>query len=253
MSVIDLDSSSKQPRKKKLGFALIASGCIAGVIALGSAFAGGISLNGGGSAEFGQGYVTTTTCDPEGIAVTPVYGYENSEGEGKFVFSTIQIEGVSANCAGKDLVIKVYNNAGQAIDIATVGSTTYKEIRVWFQPLSNVPFISDTDPFNPVTGAYIETGGYIVSRSGYWAGNFLSMFSPEAPIKIFTLSNLFPKPEAPEIPDTLPNPAPAASNYFELDPDENGFEITFDLEGVVGFADARNVYNISIESVDHQS
>ena len=252
MSVIDLDSSSKQPRKKKLSFALIASGCIAGVIALGSAFAGGISLNGGGSAEFGQGYVTTTTCDPEGIAVTPVYGYENSEGEGKFVFSTIQIEGVSANCAGKDLVIKVYNNAGQAIDIATVGSTTYKEIRVWFQPLSNVPFISDDDPFD-VTGAYTDEGGYIVSRSGYWAGNFLSMFSPEAPIKIFTLSNLFPTPGAPEIPDTLLNPEPAASNYFDLDPDENGFEIIFDLEGVVGFADARNVYNISIESVDHQS
>jgi hypothetical protein len=254
MSVIDLDSSPKQPRKKKLGFALIASGCIAGVIALGSAFAGGITLNGDGRAEFGQGYVTTTTCDTGGIEVTPVYGYENSEGTGKFAFSTIQIEGVSANCAGKVLIIKVYNNSGQAIDIATVGSTTYKEVRVWFQPLSNVPFISDTDPFDPVTGTYIAEGGeYIVSRSGYWAGNFLSMFPPEAPIKIFTLSNLFPTPEADPIPDTLPNPAPAASSYFELDPDENGFEITFDLEGVVGFADARNVYNISIESVDRQS
>ena len=252
MSVIDFDSPSKQPRKKKLGFALVASACIAGVIAIGSTFAGGISLNDGGSAEFGQGYVTTTTCDPDGIEVTPIYGYENSEGEGKFVFSSIQVEGVSAGCAGKDLIIKVYNNSGQAIDIATVdGSTPYKEVRVLFQPLSNVPFISDNDPYDPVTGAYIYGGAYIVSRSGYWAGKFLSMFPPEAPIKIFTLSNLFPKPSDPEIPDTDPAPA---STYFELDPDENGFELTFDPgEGVVGFADARDVYNISIESVDRQS
>ena len=237
MSVIDLDSSSKQPRKKKLGFALIASGCIAGVIALGSAFAGGISLNGGGSAEFGQGYLITTTCDPNGIEVKPVYAYLNSEGEGKFVFSTIQIEGVSANCAGKDLIIKVYNNAGQAIDITTDGTTDYKEVRIYFNPFSNVGIISEDD-----------TQPNIVSLSGYWADQFQLVDSP--PIEIFTLSNL-----SQIEPDAEVTPGGPASGFFEVDSEENAFEITFDPAGAdaLGFADARDAYRISIQSVDHQS
>jgi hypothetical protein len=243
MSIIDFDSRSGQPRKKKLGLALVASACIAGVISIGSVVAGGISLNGGGgSAEFGQGYVTTTTCDPDGIEVTPVYAYTNRSGDGSFTFSTIQVEGVSANCAGKDLIIKVYNSNGEAIDITTDGTTDYKEIRVHFQPFVNATVIAEDDSV-PNT----------VLTNGSWATQFEGVGS--APVVIFTLSNLLPKSGADEIPDPLPSPGPNASLYFELDPDENAFEITFDPDGAdaTGFADARNVYNISIQSVDHQS
>jgi hypothetical protein len=72
---------------------------------------------------------------------------------------------------------------------------------------------------------------------------------------IFTLGNLLPKPGASPVPDPLPSPGPSASAHFVLDPDENAFEITFDPDGAdaTGFADARDVYNISIQSVDHQS
>lgn len=244
MSIIDFDSRSGQPRKKKLGLALVASACIAGVISIGSVVAGGISLNGGGGrAEFGQGYVTTTTCDPDGIEVTPVYAYTNRSGEGSFTFSTIQVEGVSANCAGKDLIIKVYNSNGEAIDITTDSdANNYKEIRVHFRPFANATVIAEDDSV-PNT----------VLTNGSWATQFEGVGS--APVVIFTLSNLLPKSGADEIPDPLPSPAPNASLYFELDPNENAFEITFDPAGAdaTGFADARDVYNISIQSVDHQS
>jgi hypothetical protein len=243
MSIIDFDSRSGQPRKKKLGLALVASACIAGVISLGSVVAGGISLNGGGgSAEFGQGYVTTTTCDPGGIEVTPVYAYTNRSGDGSFTFSTIQVEGVSANCAGKDLIIKVYNSNGEAIDITTDGTTTYQEIRVYFRPFVNATVIAEDDS-EPNT----------VLTNGSWANQFEGVGS--APVVIFTLGNLLPKPGASPVPDPLPSPGPSASVHFVLDPYENAFEITFDPDGAdaTGFADARDVYNISIQSVDHQS
>jgi hypothetical protein len=77
---------------------------------------------------------------------------------------------------------------------------------------------------------------------------------------IFTLGNLLPKPGASPVPDPLPSPGPSASAHFVLDQNENAFEITFDPDvrpfveaDVTGFADARDVYNISIQSVDHQS
>jgi hypothetical protein len=234
MSVIDLDSRPGQPRKKKLGLVLIASGCIAGVFALGSVFAGGISLNDGGRAEFGQGYVTTTTCDSS-IEVTPVYNYTNREGQGSFTFSTIQITGVSANCAGKDLIIKVYNNNGDAIDITRDANNTYQEIRVYFQPFVNATVIAEDD-----------SQANTVLNNGDWADQFL-LIGGELPILIQTLGNLS------QINDDEVIVGTNASLYFELNENENAFEITFDPTGAdaVGFADARDVYNISIQSVDH--
>ena len=245
MSIIDFDSRSGQPRKKKLGLALIASACIAGVISIGSVVAGGVSLNGGGGrAEFGQGFVTTTTCDPNGIEVTPEYSFVNRAGQGSFTFVNIQVEGVSANCAGKDLIIKVYNSNGEAIDITTDGTTDYKEIRVHFRPFSNATVIVDDNPPNPAN---------TVLNYGDWADQFLQVGS--APIVVGTLSLLLPKPGASPVPDLQPSPALNVSEYFILDPNENAFEITFDPDGAdaTGFADARDVYNISIQSVDHQS
>jgi hypothetical protein len=237
MSIINFDSPSKQPRKKKLGYALVASGCIAGLIAFGSAFAGNISLNGGGEVEFGQGYLTTTTCDSDGIRVTPINSFFNKEGPSSFTFNAIQVEDVSANCAGKDLIIRVHNRDGQVIDITTDGTTSYNEVRVFFQPFSNELVISDDDEQEN-----------IVSLSGYWEDQFSLVNS--SPIVIGTLSNLFQMDSEAEV-----TTGSYAYEFFEVDQDENSFQITFDPTGELasGFADSKNVYYISIQSVEHQS
>lgn len=237
MSIINFDSPSKQPRKKKLGYALVASGCVAGLIAFGSAFAGNISLNGGGEVEFGQGYLTTTTCDSDGIRVTPINSFFNKEGPSSFTFNAIQVEDVSANCAGKDLIIRVHNRDGQVIDITTDGSTSYNEVRVFFQPFSNELVISDD---------YEQEN--IVSLSGYWEDQFSLVNS--SPIVIGTLSNLFQMESEAEV-----TTGSYAYEFFEVDQDENSFQITFDPTGELasGFADSKNVYYISIQSVEHQS
>ena len=48
-------------------------------------------------------------------------------------------------------------------------------------------------------------------------------------------------------------PESVAQDFFELDLQENAFQITFDPSGelAAGFADSKNVYYISIESVNH--
>lgn len=237
MSIINFDSPSKQPRKKKLGYALVASGCIAGLIAFGSAFAGNISLNGGGEVEFGQGYLTTTTCDSDGIRVTPINSFFNKEGPSSFTFNAIQVEDVSANCAGKDLIIRVHDSNGDVINITTDGTTSYNEVRVFFQLFSNVLVISDD---------YEQEN--IVSLSGYWEDQFSLVNS--SPIVIGTLSNLFQMDSEAEV-----TTGSYAYEFFEVDQDENSFQITFDPTGELasGFADSKNVYYISIQSVEHQS
>jgi hypothetical protein len=238
MSPLNFDSPSKQPGKKKLGYTLVASAGLAGVIVFGSTFAGNISLNGGGEVEFGQGYLTTTTCDPDGILVTPITSFYNKEGPSSFTFNAIQVENVSANCAGKDLIIRVHNSDGQVIDITTDETTSYNEARVFFQPFSNDLVISDDDE-QP----------NIVSLSGYWEDQF-SLVNNSAPIVIGTLSNLFQLDSEAEV-----TTGSYAYDFFEVDQDENSFQVTFDPTGELasGFADSKNVYYISIQSVDHQS
>jgi hypothetical protein len=237
MSTLNFDSPSKQPRKKKLGYTLIASACLAGVIAIGSTFTSNIALNGGGEVEFGQGKITTTTCDPDGILVTPITSFYNKEGPSSFTFNAIQVENVSANCAGKDLIIRVHNSNGQVIDITTDGTISYNEARVFFQPFSNQLMISDDDEQSN-----------IVSLSGYWEDQF-SLVNNSAPIVIGTLSNLFQLDSEAEV-----TTGSYAYQFFEVDQDENSFQITFDPTGELasGFADSKNVYFISIQSVDHQ-
>jgi hypothetical protein len=88
----------------------------------------------------------------------------------------------------------------------------------------------------------------IVSLSGYWEDQF-SLVNDSAPIVIGTLNNLFQLDSEAEV-TTGSN----ASDFFEVDQDENSFQITFDPTGelAAGFADSKNVYFISIQSVDHQ-
>jgi hypothetical protein len=89
-----------------------------------------------------------------------------------------------------------------------------------------------------------------VSNDGFWADQFEVVEGDlPVPVLIQTLSNLY------QINDNEVALGTAASLYFVLDSNENAFEITFDPYGpdATGFADARDVYNISIQSVDHQS
>jgi hypothetical protein len=192
-------------------------------------------LNTNGRAEFGQGVISTTSCDTNGIKVTPINSFFNQQSSGSFTFNAIQLEQISANCAGKDFIIKVLNQDGEALEITNDGTEVFTEARVYFQPFTDLIQISENDG-----------EANTVSLSGYWADQFSLVGS--APITVGTLNNLIQiDPEA----DVT---AGAADDFFELDLEESALQITFDPSGelAAGFANSTNVYFISIESVNHE-
>lgn len=235
MSLFNFDPGANRPRKSRKLITFISIGVIAGAVTLSTTLAAKLSLNTNGRTEFGQGVISTTSCDANGIKVTPINSFFNQQRAGTFTFNAIQLERISANCAGKDFIIKVLNQDGQALEITNNGDEVFTEARVYFQPFLPAIQISENE----------EGEANTVSLSGYWAEQFSSV--GPAPISVGTLSNLI------QIDPEVEVTAGSAADFFELDLEESAFQITFDPSGelAAGFADSKNVYYISIESVNH--
>ena len=87
----------------------------------GIAYGANIAITGssGSSAEFGQGYITTTACDTNnGITVIPYAGFINDTGTGKFSLDSIILENIDDTCVGRDFIIQVYADTGTALTIS---------------------------------------------------------------------------------------------------------------------------------------
>ena len=236
MSLFNFDTGSNRPRKSRKLITFISIGVIAGAVTLSTTLAAKLSLNTNGRTEFGQGMISTTSCDTGGIKVTPINSFFNQQRAGTFTFNAIQVEQISANCAGKDFIIKVLNQDGQALEITNDEGVIFTEARVYFQPFLPGIQISENE----------EGEANTVSLSGYWAEQF-SLVGP-APISVGTLTNLIQIDPEEDV-----TPGSSAADFFELDLEESAFQITFDPSGelAAGFADSKNVYYISIESVNH--
>ena len=235
MTLFNFDSGPEKPRRNRKLIALISIGAIAGAITLSTTLAAKLTLNTNGTVEFGQGVVETTSCDSNGIKITPMDSFYNSDGAGTFTFNAIQLEHISANCAGKDLVVKVYDNNGDAVALTQDENSSYTQARIYFKPLTADIQIAQLDGDSDTVSSY-----------GYWAEQFALIGG--APIQIASLGNLYNLD-----PEVEPTPGNSALDYFALDPDENSLQIAFDPSDLLaaGFADAKNVYRISIESTDH--
>ena len=98
---------------------------IAALIAIpviGFTFAAPITVNTGGTIEFGQGVTQSTTCD-NAVTVTPTALFNNAAGATNtaFILKTIKVEGIDAACNEKTFTIKVYDNASaNPLTIASV-------------------------------------------------------------------------------------------------------------------------------------
>ena len=114
---------NQQPKKRKIpaifGALLLLVG---GSFFVQTTLASSISLNSGSNFEFGQGIVTTTTCDTS-ILVTPLSSFANVENAGEHKFSGLSLSdvdttddtGASQGCAGKLFTIKVYKSNGDLL------------------------------------------------------------------------------------------------------------------------------------------
>ena len=99
------DVPASRPRKNLRLF--LGAGTIAAVIGVGSTLASDISLNGGDDIEFGQGIATTAACDSDGMNITPISEFTNTDaptstGE-RYPMKVIKVEGVDLTPEGWDL------------------------------------------------------------------------------------------------------------------------------------------------------
>ena len=120
MSLLNLEnkrrSRSRTPLKVILGI-----GALATVLTLAQTLAANININ-TGPVEFGQGVAQTTSCDQDGLTVTPLSTFVTS-GDGYFNFTGIGLTDISSNCLGTDFLISAYPDTGSALELDSGGAT----------------------------------------------------------------------------------------------------------------------------------
>lgn len=112
--ILNFSNDSLKPKNRK-SIKVLAFAGLVGALALGSTFAANINLNGDSNVEFGQGVVTTTACDDDGITVTPFSTFINAPGVATHKLTSIKLSGIDTRegkCAGKTFVIKAYGDGG---------------------------------------------------------------------------------------------------------------------------------------------
>jgi len=100
---------------------LILAGFAASLAMISSTLAANISIN-AGPVEFGQGISQTTSCDEDGITVTPGSSFIAS-GSGYFKFTSIDFADISTNCIGKDFLVSAFPDTSTALALDGLGST----------------------------------------------------------------------------------------------------------------------------------
>lgn len=108
-------------RKTILGIAAAAA-----IAVVGSTLAANISINTGGSLEFGQGLTQTTACSgSQTINMVPTSTFSNPAGN--FYLSGINFSGAGLNaCGGKTFTVQAWDNSNLSpLTISTVGGTAY--------------------------------------------------------------------------------------------------------------------------------
>lgn len=227
-----LNIGEEEPVKKRLNSVHVLGALfVIGLAALGTTLAAQITLNSNKPVEFGQGVTTTAACDTNGIKVSPIYSYVNRPNPEKFTFNALQLEHISSNCAGKEMIIKVYDASGAPIPLTIDQEHPQTSIRIYFHSMTDALLIGDSNAD--------------VSPYGYW-GNAFTLVG-NYPFNVTSLGNLT------AMTSDEPISGHTASDYFALDPEENSVQISLDPNGqfISGFSDSRNIYKITLESVDH--
>jgi len=158
MSILNLEFSAggggRAPRNKRAVKVWVGIGLVAAVLGVGSTLASTITLNNGGTTEFGQGFSTTVSCagKTQSVSVTPISAFDNTAND--FYVGQVKVTGIPAvECAGVDFAISLYDNAGTADPILL--TSTMRTAHVWFA--NNCPVVGNSaavcDPANPTNQA----------------------------------------------------------------------------------------------------
>lgn len=117
------EEAAIEPKKKKNKSLKVMLG-IAALIAVpvvGTTLAASITINSGGSVNFGQGTVTTAACDSD-ITTAASSSYETVATTAAFYLKTITLSGIdltSGKCAGKSFIVSVDGGSGTEENISS--------------------------------------------------------------------------------------------------------------------------------------
>jgi len=239
MSLIDIEKADAPKRKFPKVFLGVAVSLT--IASFGLAIGAFITLNNSeaSKAELGNGIIATTACDNSGIVVTPRESFVNRSNH-KFTFNEISLSNISQNCAGKDFKIVVRDGSGNVLPISIQNDgTLITEVRVYF---------------NQYAGA-----NGTVDRNGNLTDMFTLVGGDSTTVSISAINGLestgvaLPEDANGDVNWNGDNP----KTYWQLRSDTNSVSIVFNPspaltnDSVDGFADARNVYRVTLESTDH--
>lgn len=239
MSLIDIENAEIQRKKFPKVFLGTAFGLT--IASFGLAIGAFITLNNSetSKAELGNGLVATPSCDNTGIVVTPYQSFINRTSS-KFTFNEITLTDISKNCAGKDFIIVVRDGDGNKLPISVSDNGTLIEtVRIYF---------------NQYAGA-----NGTVDRNGTLTDMFKLVGGDSTTVSITAISGLestgvaLPEDANGDVNWNGDNP----KTYWQLRSDSNGVSIVFNPsptsrnDSILGFADARDVYRVTLESTDH--
>ena len=239
MSLIDIEKA--EVARKKFPKVFLAVALSLTIASFGLAIGAFITLNNSeaSKAELGNGIIATTACDDSGIVVTPYESFINRSNH-KFTFNEITLSNISQNCAGKDFKIVVRDSSGNVLPISIQNDgTLITEVRVYF---------------NQYAGA-----NGTVDRNGNLNDMFTLVGGDSTTVTITAINGLestgvaLPEDANGDVNWNGDNP----KTYWQLRSDTNAVSIVFNPspaltnDSIAGFADARNVYRITLESTDH--
>ncbi len=239
MSLIEIEKP-EQP-KKKFPKVFLATAITTAVASFGLAIGAFITLNNSSEskAELGNGVIATPSCDENGIVVTPYESFVNRTSH-KFTFNEITLTNISKNCSGKDFLLVVRGADGAILPVSIQDDgTLITSVRVYF---------------NQYAGA-----NGTVDRNGNLSDMFRLIGGDTTTVTISAITGLettgvaLPEDANGDVNWNGDNP----KTYWQLRTDTNGVSIVFNpspslvSDSIQGFADARNVYRITLESKDH--
>ena len=170
--------NSRTQNKKRGGLmpllAVVVSVAVVGGIS--TTLAGTISLNTGGSVEFGQGVVTTAACDTS-IKILPASNFETSTSAFTVSSVTIQEIGIKsggsdtatagAGCLDKRLTFRAYDASGTVLKVNAAANQEYFQVEI---PDSATVAATGTfaykSSFVGITGAAGFTSGATTAATG---------------------------------------------------------------------------------------
>lgn len=133
--------SSRSNTKKSGGLmpllAVVVSVAVVG--GMSTTLAGTITLNTGGSVEFGQGVVTTAACDAT-IKILPASSFDTSTSTFSVSAITLQEIGIKSSgtdtatagggCLNKRLTLRAYNSTGGVLPVNADGDREYVQVEI---------------------------------------------------------------------------------------------------------------------------